>query len=228
MKKRIIYIISGVILLATLLVLVFGRKNIEKLGDVCDDGVKQIDADSIVLENGKVRVDFSKILLSGQAEMRKLIVVSQEATASYKLSKNLIKNATFSITQKEEEVHYTAIGYFTVDLSNLSANDIMDDSENKILTIMVEEPKLETVTIDPEKIYTDNKKNGLFAWGNLEITVEDYRNIEINLKSRLEDAYNTSSNLEMARRNGLLMVAEVYEPIINAIDDEYSVVVKYK
>ena len=228
MKKRVIYIISGALLLATLLIIIIGGKSIEKPSDSYDDGVKQLDANTIVLESGKVRVDFSKILLSNQEEMRKLIVVTQEATASYKLSKNLIKNTTLSITQKEEEVHYTAEGYFTVDLSKVTAQDIIDDEESKTLTIVVEEPELEAITIDPEKIYSDNKKNGLFAWGNLEITIEDYRNIEINLQSRLEKAFNTSSNLEMAKKNGLSMVAAVYEPIVKAIDDEYSVVVKYK
>ena len=56
-----------------------------------DDGVEQIDLNTIYLEGSGVEVNFSEVLLGKQEETRKLIVSTQKATVSTELSDRLIQ-----------------------------------------------------------------------------------------------------------------------------------------
>ena len=157
-----------------------------------NDGVEQIDIKTIYLENSGVEVDFSEVLLSNQEETRKLIVSTQEAAVSTELSDKLIQKLDFDFLKKTPNVSYTGTGYFVVDLDNLTMESIVQDKENKVITIKIGHAYLQAIEIDPDKIIVDEVKKGLLAWGDLELTVNDYNAIEKELRNRLEAKFNTA------------------------------------
>ena len=228
--KRVLLNSSCVVLFVLIVgVLVWGRNNnIPVFREVYDDGVEQIDLDTIYLENSGVEVNFSEILLGKQEETRKLIVSTQEATVSTELSDRLIQKLDFDFLKKTQKVSYTGKGYFVVDLDNLTGEDIIEDKEKRIITIKIGHAYLQTIEIDPDKVLVDEVKEGLLARGDIELTVKDYSIIEKELRSRLETKFNTAENGQVADHLALRMVREVYEPVIRAIDQRYSVVVEFK
>ena len=228
--KRVLLNSSCVVLFVLIIgVLVWGRNNkISVFREAYDDGVEQIDLDTIYLENSGVEVNFSEILLGKQEETRKLIVSTQEATVSTELSDRLIQKFDFDFLKKTQKVSYTGKGYFVVDLDNLIGDDIIEDKEQRIITIKIGHAYLQAIEIDPDKIIVDEVKEGLLARGDIELTVKDYNVIERELRSRLEAKFNTAENGQEADNIALRMVREVYEPIIKAIDQRYSVVVDFK
>ena len=228
--KRILLNISCIVLLILIVgVLVWGRNNrIPVFREVYDDGVEQIDLDTIYLENSGVEVNFSEILLGKQEETRKLIVSTQEATVSTELSDRLFKKIDYDFLKKTQKVSYTGKGYFVVDLDNLTGEDIIEDKEKRIITIKIGHAYLQTIEIDADKVIVDEVKEGLLARGDIELTVKDYNIIEKELRSRLEAKFNTAENGQEADDLALRRVREVYEPVIKAIDPRYSVVVEFK
>ena len=68
------------------------------------------------------------------------------------------------------------------------------------------------------------QREGLLARGDIELTVADYNAIEKELRTRLEDKFDTVANGQKADDIALEMVKEVYEPIVKAIDRRYDVV----
>ena len=228
--KRVLLNSSCVILLVLIVgVLVWGRNNkIPVFREIYDDGIEQIDLDTIYLENSGVEVNFSEILLGKQEETRKLIVSTQEAPVSAELSDRLIQKLDFDFLKKTQKVSYTGKGYFVVDLDNLTGEDIIEDKEKRIITIKIGHAYLQTIEIDPDKVIVDEVREGLLARGDIELTVKDYSIIERELRSRLETKFNTAENGQKADNLALRMVREVYEPIIKAIDQRYSVVVEFK
>ena len=180
------------------------------------------------LENRGVGVDFSEVLLGSHEERRKLIVSTQEATVSTELADKLIQKIDFDFLKKTQKVSYTGTGYFVVDLDNLTKENILDDKEKKILTIKIGHAYLQAIEIDPDKIIVDEVKKGLLAWGDIELTVKDYNVIEKELRNRLEEKFNTAENGQEADETALRMVKEVYEPVVKAIDKDYSVVVEFE
>lgn len=228
--KRIFLNISCVVLAILIIgVLVWGKSNkVSVFRENYDDGVEQIDLDTIYLEDSGVEVNFSEVLLGKQEETRKLIVSTQEATVSTELSDRVIQKIDFDFLKKTQKVSYTGKGFFVVDLDNLTAKDIIEDKEKRILTIRIGHAYLQAIEIDPDKIIIDEVKEGLLARGDIELTVKDLNAIEKELRDRLETKFNTAENGQGADDLALKMVREVYEPVVKAIDQRYSVVVEFE
>ena len=229
MKNQKEKITIGVLLLAICVTIIWGLCNKKAIfKETFDDGIEQIDLDSIYLTNSGVQVDFSEVLLGKHEESRKLIVSSQEATVSTELTDRLIKQLDFNFLKKTQNVSYTGCGYFVVDLDNLTKDHIIDDKKEKTLTIKIDHTYLQAIEIDPNKIMIDEVKEGLLARGDIELSVKDYNAIEKDLRDRLEAEFNTSANGQKADKIALQMVKEVYEPIVKAIDSDYKVQVEFK
>ena len=229
MKTKKEKIIIGILLTAICVTLIWGlcnKKSVFK--DNFDDGIEQIDLDSIYLTKSGVQVDFSEVLLGKHEESRKLIVSTQQATVSTELTDRLIKKLDFNFLKKTQNVSYTGTGYFVVDLDHLTKDCIIQDQQNKTLTIKIDHAYLQAIEIDPNKIIIDEVKEGLLARGDIELTVQDYNTIEKELRDRLEAKFNTSANGQKADKIALQMVKEVYEPIVKAIDNSYEVHIEFK
>lgn len=228
--KRVFLKISCFVLFVLIIgVLVWGRNNnVSVFREAYEDGVEQIDLDTVYLEGSGVEANFSEVLLGKQEETRKLIVSTQEATVSAELSDRLLQKLDFDFLKKTQKVSYTGKGYFVVDLDNLTEEDIIEDKEKEIVTIKIGHAYLQAIEIDPDKIIVDEVKEGLLARGDIELTVKDYNVIEKDLRSRLEAKFNTAENGQEADDLALSMVREVYEPVVKAIDQRYRVVVEFK
>ena len=228
--KKVFLNISCVVLVVLIIgVLVWGKNNkVSVFREIYDDGVEQIDLNTVYLENSGVEVNFSEVLLGKQEETRKLIVSTQEATVSTELSDRLIQKIDFDFLKKTQKVSYTGKGYFVVDLDSLTADDIVEDREKRIITIKIGHAYLQAIEIDPDRIIIDEVKEGLLARGDIELTVKDLNAIEKELRDRLETKFNTAENGQEADDLALKMVKEVYEPVVKAIDGRYSVVVEFE
>ncbi len=193
-----------------------------------NDGIDRIDLDTIYLKSSGVEVDFAEVILSDHDEMRKLIVSTQKGTVTTELTDRLIKQLDFGFLKKTQSVSYTGTGYFVVDLDNLTAANIIEDKDRKTVTIRIGHAYLQAIDIDPDNIIIDDVKEGLLARGDIELSVKDYRMIEQDLRTRLEDKFDTVANGQTADGIALKMVEEVYEPIVKAIDRRYDVIVEFR
>ena len=192
------------------------------------DGIEQIDLDTIYLKSSGVEVNFSDVIVSNHTETRKLIVSTQKGSVSTELTDRLIKQLDFNFLKKTQTVSYTGTGFFVVDLDNLTASNIIQDREKHTVTIKIGHAYLEAIEIDPNNIIIDEVKEGLFARGDIELTLSDYNAIEKDLRTRLEKKFDTAANGQEADDLAIKMVKEVYEPIVKAIDRRYSVIVEFK
>lgn len=228
-ERKILNIIAVVLAVALVIVTLIGLTlKKESLHNDIDDGIEQIDLDTIYLKSSDVEVNFSDVLLSNQQETRKLIVSIQEGTVTTLLTDRLINKLDFNFLKKTQTVSYTGTGYFVVDLDKLTKDNVIDDKDKKILTIRIDHAYLQTIEINPDNIIIDDVKEGLLARGDIELSVKDYNAIEKELRTRLEEKFNTASNGQVADDNAIKMVKEVYEPIVKAIDKRYTVIVEFK
>lgn len=204
----------------------FYKKNLAE--EAYDDGITQIDLDTIYLNGSGVQIDFYDVIIGKHEEVRKLIVSTQEATVSTKLTDRLIEILDVGFLKKTQNVSYTGKGYFVVDLDSLTRDDVVLDKNNKTVTILIEHAYLQAVEIDPEKVVIDEVKEGLLAWGDIKLTVSDYNAIEKELRNRMVAEFDTARNAQEADDNALRMVKEIYEPVVKAVDAAYEVRVEFK
>lgn len=228
-KQKFLNITAGVLAAAVAGVIIWGCVHrADPLHMQVSDGIEQIDLDTIYLQSSGVEVNFSDVILSRQNETRKLIVSTQTGTVTTKLTDRLIKQLDFDILKKTQKVSYTGTGYFVVDLDDLTAANVIEDRDRKTVTIRIDHAYLQAIEIDPSKVIIDDVQKGLLTWGEIELTVADYNAIERDLRSRLEEKFNTAANGQAADELAIKMVREVYEPIVKAIDRRYSVVVQFR
>lgn len=228
-KNKVLTIICYVLAAAIALTLLWGLVNGKHVfKDTYSDGIEQVDLDTIYLQGSKVEVDFSEVIIGTQEETRKLIVSTQEATVSTELTSELIRQLDFDFLKKTQKVSYTGKGYFVVDLDNLTKENIVQDKQEKTVTIKIDHAYLQAIEIDPEKIIIDEVKEGLLARGDIKLTVKDYNAIEKELRNRMEKKFNTAENGQKADAIALQMVKEVYEPVIRAIDSSYELYVEFQ
>lgn len=231
-KKGIYNLLILLLLIGIAVSLVYGlfikKGSAANTENTIEDNLELSDSDVLQLEDSKVRVSFSEVVLSPQNETRELIVSSQEATVSTNLEDRVIQQLDISALKRSQTVTYTGTGYFIVNLNTLTEKDIKVDDKNKTVTIQIEHAKLKDIVIDPDKVEIGSVKKGLLALGKLEITVNDYNEIEQELKDRMEATFNTGDNLQEADDNALKMVKEIYEPVIHAVDSSYELVITFQ
>lgn len=229
MKQHVVKFICIILSILILAVLIWGHYNREHATkEAFNDGIEQIDLDTIYLTRSGVQVDFSEVIVGSHEETRKLIVSTQEATVSADLTDRLIQTLDFNFMKKTQKISYTGKGYFVVDLDNLTKDNVIQNKKNKTITIQIDHAYLQAIEIDPNKIKIGDVKEGLLARGDIELTLKDYNTIEKELRNRLEAKFDTVSNGQKADRIALDMVKDVYEPIIKAIDSSYELYIKFR
>ena len=228
-NQKLLNITAGVLAVLIIAVVIWGCVHgTNPLHMEVSDGIEQIDLDTIYLQSSGVEVNFSDVILTSQNETRKLIVSTQNGTVTTKLTDRLIKQLDFDFLKKTQNVSYTGTGYFVVDLDNLTAANVTVDHDKKTVTIQIGHAYLQAIDIDPNNIIIDEVQESLLARGDIELTLADYNAIERDLRSRLEEKFDTAANGQAADELALKMVKEVYEPIVKAIDRRYSVIVQFK
>lgn len=227
--QKLLNIIAGVLAILLIAVVIWGLfRNSDSESVPVSDGIDQVDLDRLDLKDSGVEVNFADIIISNHNETRKLIVSTQNGTVTTELTDRLINKLDFNFLKKTQNVSYTGTGYFVVDLDKLTASNVIVDRNKKLITIRIEHPYLRAIEIDPDNIIIDEVKEGLLARGKIKLTVEDYNEIEMDLRSRLEEKFNTAANGQAADDMAIKMVEEVYEPVIKAIDSRYDVIVEFK
>ena len=229
-KKMLLNSIICIILIIVIIAVLSWSGNNKELKDSgsYDDGIEQLDLDSIYLKDSDVQIDFSEVIIGQEKESRTLIVHEQEACVSTQLTDRLIKVLDVDWMKKTQKVSYTGKGYFVVDLDKLTKDNIIQDKSKKEITIKIGHAYLQAIEVNPEDIIIDEVKESLLAKGDIKLTVADYNIIEKELKSRLEEKFNNAGNGQKADDIALKMVKEVYEPIVKAIDPGYSVYVAFE
>lgn len=228
-NQKFLNLTAGALAALLLAVVLWGLlRGADPLHTTVSDGIEQVDLDTIYLRSSGVEVNFSDVLLSAQNETRKLIVSTQTGTVSTKLTDRLIRQLDFDFMKKTQNVSYTGTGYFVVDLDGLTAANVIEDRPGKTVTIRVGHPYLQAIEIDPGQIIIEDVQESLLARGDIKLSMADYAAIEQDLRSRLEEKFDTAANGQAADQLAVKMVKEVYEPVVKAIDRRYSVVVELK
>ena len=228
-RQKNLNIIAGILVLLILIVVIWGYLHgMDPVHTQVSDGIEQVDLDTIYLQSSGVEVNFSEVILSHQNETRKLIVSVQSGTVTTKLTDRLIKQLDFDFMKKTQNVSYTGTGYFVVDLDNLTAANIIEDQDAKTVTIRIGHAYLQAIEIDPNNIIIDDVEESLLARGDIALTLADYNAIERDLRSRLEEKFDTAANGQAANELAVKMVKEVYEPVVKAIDRRYTVAVQFQ
>ncbi len=228
MKKKVYLLLSLILLILTIVVVVISQVTKSKEAKGALEGAGEDDFNTITLADSGVKVSFSEVILGPKIESRKLIVFTQEGEVTAHLNQNVIEQLNLKALKKSQDVTYWANANFVVDLDALTEENLIDDKENKTLTILIDHPRLDAMEIDPNKIEIGEQKKGLLAFGDIKMTVQDYNDIEKELRTRFKEKFDTSANGQEADDLAIKAVTEIYTPVVKAVDSKYKLQVQFK
>lgn len=180
-----------------------------------------------------VEVDFTPVLLEESQLEKKLIIMTQKASASVIAKKpGLWSIPAFKQTQA---IIFHGEGTFYVDLSSMSRDNFVIDNKKRSICIHIPKPLL-SVTLLPDETEFFEPSNGVLRFGEMEITGETMTTLQTEGIARITEALDADTAIwETARRYAKLSVKEIYEPLVAAqieaavqrADDEYAIPAYY-
>lgn len=165
-----------------------------------------------------VHVEFRPVLL-GEAQLeKKLLIMTQKATAPQTAKKDGLWS--IPVFKQTKVIIFHGEGNYTVDLSSLSSRDFEIDDDNRNITINIPKPQLSVKLLPQETEFFDSS-NGMLRFGDMEITPELMTTLESQGIERITEILESDTNAwDTAIRFAKLSVKEIYEPVIKAQIDE--------
>lgn len=228
-ENTLVNIIFAICVIAAIVVLAFGLiKNKKKAEEAKATGGFSVgfDDDEIYHLNERTVVDFYEPIIEQFNKESQLVVSSLDASIDI----NLKQSGVFDIDllNKSQKIKYKGTGRFYIDMSSLSREDISIDDEEKIITIRIPHTKLLPIEIDPNRFESEDAKKGLLAFGDLKFTAKEYNDLQTEVKTQLEKSINAKENRLKADDNAVEEIIKIYDPIVKALDDSYSIAVEFK
>lgn len=130
---------------------------------------------TIVNQENKVRIDYKQIMLDELIEQKQIII------AANKMRIPFTQTEDHWYGKKSQEIEFSAIGRFVVDLDKLNNQDIIVDEASKTVTIYMTKPSKMVELLEDETKFGETKK-GLLVWGDIEYTLEEVESIKHDVK----------------------------------------------
>ena len=138
-------------------------------------GASDIRKTTIVNQENKIRIDYKQIILDELIEQKQIII------ASNKMRIPFTQTEKHWYGGKSQEIEFSAIGRFVVDLDKLNTQDIIVDEASKTVTIYMTKPSKMVELLEDETKFGETKK-GLLVWGDIEYTLEEVESIKHEVK----------------------------------------------
>ena len=132
------------------------------------------------------------------------------------------------IFSRQQDVTAFGTGIYTIDLSQITKNDIVVDKKEYTVTVTVPHPVLDTVAIDPEKTVIASQTSGFLSFGSIKLTEEQHKQIEMKCDEKLREKLNDETCMKQAEDYARMSCADLYQPLVSKVSPAYRVVIKVK
>lgn len=220
MKKKIADIVLVASILLIVAVVIYGVAHRGKKQDVADRTGYFEEEETYYLGEHEL-AEFSETIIEQFHKESRLVVYSADASVSVDLKQTGLFD--IDILNKTQKVVYKGGSSFYVDLSMLGKHSISLDNGRRIVAIEIPHTEMTGIEIDPNKFTFEEAQKGLLAFGDLKFTAQEYNSLETECKEKMRAAIDTETNRNTADERAIEEMIRIYEPIVKAIDDGYSV-----
>ena len=182
----------------------------------------------LTLENhgilGYTAADFQEAILGDSEQLKKLEVFETEVSDAVQLTNTGLAN--LKVFTKTQLLTYKGTATYTVDLGELSKDDITLDEEKMTVHIKIPDAELEPININENDIEFGDVERGLLGIGKMSMTPEQQQEVQSEARNKMMEKLEADNTAEEAERFAKLSVWEIYQPIINQVTSGYSLEVE--
>lgn len=165
-------------------------------------------------------IDFQSAILGESREQQMYVVLEQDVNVESRISQTVLD---LSIFQKTRTVQSYGTGCYAVDLAGMTEDDITVDDTKKIVSVAIPHAVLYAVEYDIANSTFVDDKQGLLAFGELKLTLEQTNELQKSIDDALRATLTSKEMFELADETASEKVELLFAPVVQALAEDYSV-----
>ena len=151
----------------------------------------------IQTNNDEVKINYKDIILEELHEEAQLIICSNKMIIPMTFEEN------HWYGDKTQDIEFYAMGKWIIDFSKITSDNVVINENNKEITIYMSRPIKEVQLLEEETSFGEVKK-GIFVFGDIVHTPEEYESIKHNIKCQaLTKMIDMDEQAEKAASNSI-------------------------
>ena len=219
--KTAFFAVAAIIIVALLLFIAWPRLSAMLFPEPETHTVAELSESAVM---GNTSADISNAILGEARQKQELVVWEQDVEVDSEISQAL---ANLAIFEKTKRVHSFGTGVFTVDMSSVDEAAIDVDEQKRVVTISIPHTQLQYITKDLEKTEFEDTQHAVLGFGDVKLTQEQQNLLEQSIEDAMRTELESEQCFADADAAALLVVYDVYQPLIAQIDDTYTLEVKF-
>ena len=175
---------------------------------------------------GYTAIDFQDSVVGKAEEKQELIVMEQPMQLTTTITHSGLGD--LAIFMKTKNVTYHGTGIYTVDLKDITTDDIEVDNDNKTVTITVPHSTLKTVNPDYDKIEFEDTELGMFAIFDLTLTAEQQTEIEKSVMADMTEMLSEDQYMKQADEFAEMKVWDTFQPLVTSVAPDYKLEIEFE
>ena len=168
---------------------------------------------------GNTTAEISAAVLGEARQKQELVVWEQDVQVESAITSALANLAVFS---KTKTVRSFGTGVYTVDMGKIDEDAIAVDENARTVTMTIPHARLQYITKDLEKTEFEDTQHALLGFGDVKLTQEQQNLLEQSIEDAMRAELESDTCFADADEAALLVVYDVYQPLVNKIDDSYT------
>ena len=184
----------------------------------------------LTLENhgilGYTAADFQEAILGDSQQLKKLEVYSTDISGAATLVDTGLAN--LKVFTKTQLLNYKGTVTYTVDLGELSKDDITLDEEAMTVHLKIPHAVQEAININENDLEVGDVDRGLLGIGEISMTAEENQQLQSEARTKMQEKLDEENTIAEADRFAKMSVWEIYQPIIDKVTTGYSLEVEFE
>ena len=148
-------------------------------------------------QDDEIRINYKDIILEELHEEAQLIICSNKMIIPMTFEEN------HWYGDKTQDIEFSAMGKWIIDFSKITSDNVVINENNKEITIYLTRPIKEVQLLEDETSFGEVKK-GIFVFGDIVHTPEEYEGIKHNIKCQaLTKMIDMDEQAEKAASNSI-------------------------
>ena len=169
MNKGITKLVTGTLLLTTVGGVSF------YIGSSSNTSPPTYKTEIVQTQDDEIKINYKDIIVEELHEEAQLIICSNKMIIPMTFEEN------HWYGDKTQDIEFSAIGKWIIDFSKITSDNVAINENNKEITIYMSKPIKEVQLLEEETAFGEVKK-GMFVFGDIVHTPEEYESIKHNIK----------------------------------------------
>lgn len=188
---------------------------------------KKVSGYDLTIDNngifGYKAADFAEAVLGKASQQKKVEVYERDVTDVASITDTGLFN--IKLFSKHQQIKYSGVATYVVDLSNLSSRSFSVDEKRHVVTITI--PHAELKDINVNKVKFGEIEKGVLAFGEIKMTAEQTQEVEDAAKAKMLAKLEAENELEKADEFAKKTIWELFYPQIVNVSTGYSLAIQF-